>query len=123
MTLTLSQLQALSDSELIANVARRVMNWTKDDYGPHFTWRYEGEYSASHLWNPLTEWGHTMQVVGKMESDNWQFWLSTFHSDVSKAGISKAIFGKTASLSDDVLYEDNDKQRAVCIAALLAVSQ
>lgn len=96
---TLETLQALSDEELTEKVAVKVMRFPK---GTRF--------------NPLKNWNHTMRVI------NW----ATFGENKPTRVLDPIIIS-ISSLGCCVTtfhakIEDNNPQRAICIAALLAVS-
>lgn len=122
--MTLQEVQALPDDQLIEKVAVEVMGWKERSKfnsagGQDRSWWKDGEWvcnkdgewvcnAGKHHWNPLTDWNHTMEVVEKMKHAHGWFKLSW----IPKSGEWEAEFEYT-------VY-DKDPRRAVVIASLLA---
>lgn len=114
--MTLAELQALSDDQFIEKVAVEVMNWEpRDCFGETL---FISSNDTIRPFKPLTDWNHTMEVVMQMEHQGFQFWMTTFHSDLGNRFCTKVIFAK----ADEAPFEHEDRQRAICLAALLAFS-
>jgi hypothetical protein len=87
----------MTDPELIAFVARKIMGWTveADNYVGH--------------WNPITDKNHTFEVVDRLR--NWGYLVVTYH------------YGQDHGVYIDVRVkpvfhaEDRELGRAVCLAA------
>ena len=128
----------MSDAELNAAVAEKVMGWklydyekgryakTKADYVDAYTndgWGWEGrsgdEYA--HQWSPSTDIAAAWGVVEKMKADGWFFqlgdvielpeWLSRFTSPFFPPG----------GPVQDASAMDKSAGRSICLAALAAV--
>ena len=112
--MTLEELQRLSDSELIEKVATDVMTWRKDLFLelPYGLWTDQNGLSKAHTsdWNPLTDWNHTMEVVDKFPA---------FAFEALYKGSYHVRFSPDERWRD---IHDASAQRAICLAALLAVS-
>lgn len=91
----------------------------KDGSGRFLFREYYGEHEAMwnpRLWNPLTDWNHTMEVVERMMRFG-------FHYDISNGVHSEPAFCRfwnREKLRDETAY--GTQQRAICLAALAAVS-
>lgn len=127
--MTLSELQALSDSELIERVATEVMGWYRsiELRGSDWFWarevktfigdiiELEEEGCADATWNPLTDWNHTVQVVKNVNVQPW-------HLKWRANGKWMSSVGDRSVRTDDCFWIDDCPQRAICMAALLATS-
>lgn len=112
--MTPESIDGLTDEQLIERCATEVMEWTRledDSCEPPLESWYSHTLSKSgktvrkelvidcNLWNPLTDWNHTMEVVAKI--NRWPL----------------------ERLGGWVLHSLREKnQRAICLAALKAVS-
>src|SRR4051794_28777196 len=65
-------INGMTDQQLIEAVATEVMGWHRKPWdwrqdGDTFKWANENDWiDASGMWNPLTDWNHTMEVVQRM---------------------------------------------------------
>ncbi len=118
---TLEELQALPDQDLIDKVARKVMGWEG--------WAISArQFDAvcicgrtAGAWDPLTNWNHTMQIVREMREKGHSFLLS----EGKGAGnfSLQCVFHYKGSFGDRKgRSQSANPQRAVCVAALLALS-
>ncbi len=119
--MTLEELQRLSDKELIELCATKVMGWEPDrksSTGRVLYWQ-GGEKTFIHF-QPLTDWNHTMEVVGKvLKNHGWHgrngFLLTTKQEEDGGNWYCEFPQPKWE------YAEDIDPRRAICLAALLAV--
>lgn len=111
--MTLSELQALSDDELIERLAVEVMGWKKGTWKTRDRWPdfIATDSKLKRHWNPLTDWNHTMEVrakVGEMDVefifDGCRVWIWPEIHEVIK------VF-------------DESPQRAIVLASLLAIAK
>jgi hypothetical protein len=93
---TIDDLRRLSDDQLIEKVAEEVMG------------------SIGHKWNPLADWNHTMQIVERLvaREPNGDFHMEHF-TEEWRVGYCRM---------DEWLASDPDLRRAICLSALIAVS-
>lgn len=91
------------------------MGWEMDDNA----WvGKEGYYGSDYpsTWNPLTDWNHTMEVVEKMRKNGAKFcWDELGDKDIG-------FWTKEEQWGIIAINHHGNPQRAICIAALLAVS-
>lgn len=104
--------QALTDQQIIEKVAVEVMGWrlkinhTYKTMTSRLAW-YDGQGKIQCAegtplpWNPLTDWNHTMEVVRKLGPA----WNCFMESD-----------------GRQTIFAHTNPQRAICLAALQAVS-
>lgn len=126
--MTLQELQALSDEELIELCATKVMRWFHDssvsDEGEEYNHWSNANYTriTGCDWNPLTDWSHTMELVEK---------LATGYPAVAFQMYGGGIQGEELPLRAHVkLFNDMDMevectdrwQRAIVLASILAVT-
>lgn len=112
--MTLEELQRLTDEQLIEKVAEDVMKWTilrcrcPMNCGGHF--KKDDGTQVFKNWNPLTDWNHTMEVRGKVG-----------HMDIEFVpdGCCVMVWNKPNAPLETF---DKAPQRAICLAALLAVT-
>lgn len=113
----------LSDGDLVEAVAINVMGWKKVQapQGCHWQWHErDGKYpyrydvdgsclrcAGSGAFKPTIDWNHSMEVVAKV-SRVWK---------IKYDGYCEVNFGTSGWH-----IEHHDPQRAICLAALLAVS-
>lgn len=134
------QVLAMSDAELVAAVAQRVMGWPA-------TWKVcisldmNGQPYPRHTWadnwNPLGKddprsWGHTMEVVAAMRGKGWGFDMQDSYYENPAENYTEAWFfvGRSYGVSDLAISHatnanpcDTDRQRAILQAALIAVGE
>jgi len=108
--MNIDELKALSDDALIEKVGREVMGWR----GIPQCWVTQIEPRTQDYWSPLHNWNHTMEVVAKAKQSRFEFYICWYDS---KVDISISTEGDPVNFKDDC-----DPRRAICIAALLAVS-
>ena len=140
--MNLKELEALADNELIEEVAMKGMGWEKKPYtwkftnegvvesykrcgsqvhmGHNFEWYGGEEFAWNSEWNPLTDWNHTMQVVEKIRQKTGCFTLcfatlGSFRTEHENKWACHFKEGGECSF-------DNNPQRAILLAALLAIS-
>lgn len=130
--MTLSELQALTDEELISRIAVEVMGWkkvtrpTQSGYGTYEGWdRGHGSYiHPCREWRPLTDWNHTMEVVEKVKYGK-KFGFILDGNDIEWS----ATFFEPQEQDDGPVWHediehgwsDDNPQRAILYAALLAL--
>lgn len=113
-------IMGLSDEQLIEKVAVEVMGWARIpmEFGkmkwclpPSVQERMLPEHRVpvilSVAWNPLTDWNHTMELVKRMRKPV----TIEIHE-----GACRVFRGADLSIFD------TNQQRAICLAALHAVS-
>lgn len=118
-----ADLTGLTDEEIVTRCATEVMGWrlelcTTNDvpFPPHkyYAWHNEDaeELHSKERWNPLADWNHTMEVTEKMRKDGFyfRFMYAGFRPDVFCAAFGKGFIS------------DRSFNRAICLAALRAVS-
>jgi hypothetical protein len=108
----MSDYSKLSDAELSAEVARKVMKWTLKMWNGHEYW-----YTAAgkrkicvQYWSPATDGRHRDEVLAECERRGW-YW--TLAMDADGEGYHALIHGGQAMA--------DTPGRAVCLAALAAV--
>lgn len=128
---TLEQLQALPDEKLIEKVAIEVMGWYKEH--SHYAlgvWNWEKAGNpvcvatdnrpmmGKQVWDPLTDWNHTMEVVEKMQTSGpgWAFDMVFPIRKKTAPVILCHRFRGEQSITDEP-----NPQRAICLAALLSL--
>lgn len=110
----------MTDQQKVDWLATEVMTWTRQDVMLPVWWMKDGQTVADfRTWDPLTDWNNTMQVVERMESLGWQFWLTSFHSDTSEMKLTKAMFAH-GEYGIEQSAESLQKIDAICKAAYLA---
>jgi len=116
--MTLQDLQRLSDEQLIEKVAVEVMGWTITGRLSDGTvmWnrgenRKKGERKHIGSWNPLASWEHTMEMVEEVRARGLPV----------KMHFAPVADKVTCSIRGNTLLEIR-MQRAICIAAILALS-
>ena len=101
----------MCDAELIEAVAKKVMGWHKIAREVPI-WSDQTGIKTSCTWKPPTDWNHTMEVAEKMDL----LWLIKLHE--SQKGWWRCAY----SNDEPVFVADTGPQRAICFAALQAVS-
>lgn len=149
---TLEQLQAMPDEQIVELCATEVMGWHKgrapvraiqtpdsDRENPRFWYGSDGGQHSPCVtdvfmnlcrWSPLTDWNHTMEVVERMRMNGLEWHIFSPIATASKVDVlnnkRKDQWFVSCGLSDgtaDTPFEyHRDPQRAICLAALLAVS-
>jgi hypothetical protein len=123
---TLEQLQALPDDQLIEKVAVDVMGWwrRKEPLTEREIWVNAGGEHAAYRrsWNPLTDWNHTMDAVERMRARGFFWFVEDVFLGLGKDDLTRVGF-VPAGASKHLSVHTTQTQRAVCLAALLAVSQ
>lgn len=110
--MTREQIQAMTDSELTASVAEKVMAWPQDA----MTWNMSVELDGITLFRPLTDWNHTFQIVEAMRARG--FFLDINGTDVStECGFVKGDNHWSRRTTP------GDERRAILEAALLAMER
>jgi hypothetical protein len=121
----LSDLQALTDEQLIEKVAVEVMGFERR----HGGWNRKGEWVNDAGFSPLTDWNHTMEVVEKVRKQGSRFDLF-INQDAFIIELRKVPQrGSRLPVIRTNCFEypgDRDKgesspQRPICLAALLAL--
>ena len=119
--MTLEELQALTDEQLIEKVATKVMGWMSfETYtGKRQCWAKPNTDATvfKDEWNPLADWNHTMEVVMHLHES------TAFHLFSFKRSWWQAQFGDDHDGDAPVYILDQNPQRAICLAALLANAQ
>lgn len=121
---TLEQLQDLTDEQLIEKVAVEVMQFPQGRMDGEMVYRIgDSVVYAKWLterWNPLTDWNHTMEVLGRIENRR-----GIRMSHLPFKGPKGASYVEVWSVWVEGCGEavvHHSLQRAILIAALLAVS-
>src|SRR5205085_35839 len=107
--------------QLIEKVAVVVMGWMPNAGGMREAsgWWSDPLKAETTHWNPLTDWNHTMEVVEKMKDG----YGTDFMTALADQTITwEGSFPDTWANWFWVVYEQKNPQRAICLAALLAVS-
>ena len=116
----LESLQALSDADLIVKVAE-LMGYERHPrvgiFGQLRFFTNRKGVPQPEDWDPLTDWNHTMQIVKHIiANDSFSFSLDSYFP---------RWLAKFVSLEDDRpnhQVKENDPQRAIVLAAILAAS-
>lgn len=113
----------MTDTELVAAVADRIMGW------PMFNGRLPGSPppgQESPLWRPLESWEDAFTVVAAMRAKGW--WYNHREERAYTEGRPPTCFfwfyfeDKCVGLSATALLDDATAQRrAICICALNAI--
>ena len=120
---TLEQLKALSDEELTERLAVEVMGWHKGEA----QWLDSGGNGMASLpnsycvdcgqifdWNPLTDSGHTIEVIRRLESQGYEVILTFL------AGLITVEIAKPED-SGSTVEKGAEFGRAVVLCALQAI--
>lgn len=131
---TLQDLQALTDEQLIEAVATKVMGWESGPYADsgHLWWfdknRAPNESFPERcrtIWNPLTDWDHTMEVVDRLTSEAFNFRSNIQKSSSYFSAEFYKPFGRGRPVVNEYWRKHDNypcQQRVICLAAILAVS-
>ena len=136
---TLESLSALPDDQLIEKVAVEVMGWEKyrlpffnsDEY-----WHPKGNRSeyiahvgtpllkplAGRTWNPLTDFNHALEVLEALAQRNFD---ANGHMGEAVLNLHHTCERYCVELYGhdyQAVVRHDDMKRAICLAALLAVS-
>lgn len=122
----------MTDEQLIEAVAVKVMGWCWHKYNNASDGKYETFYGIccickhgvakrdqhnQETWNPFTNWNDTMQIVDKMQ------WISMSRGKAYNWHVEIRHYKKyTADGFITIEVRDNSLQKAICLAALQALS-
>jgi len=123
--MNIDELKVLSDDAIIEKVAVEVMGWrTRKSKTCKWCIIFQAEDDElgycklcrlpSCYWNPLTDWNHTMEVVARLKKKGIDFAFASYELEPP--------YTATFNISRDSLVSDANPRRAICFAALRAVS-
>lgn len=126
--MTCDEVLALTDEQLVAGVAEKVMGWYREAHNAalgYTDWQ-DPLISETHHnlhWSPLADWNHAMQVVEAMRAKGWLFVTDDSPMDSGWFLVRFELWEHGRNKSARVEGQFGDQRRAILRAAYMAVTQ